>query len=293
MRVILDRSAFHGDRYAVIAESPLRRLVARKRISIIHTPVFLEETISSFGSERSADEWKAHLAFAVEVCNGGIFLTKDEIWRNELVRGQGPTARHLHPGRPNKGYDSLPRFLQTLQRVAESGDLRKEWQDSQAERKDSQEKKSNQRTIFSEIRKTMADALRDGRVTDRPRDYPFSEFRNTEFIRTGKSFMSIVDKHRSESLACQWARNPARFPYYSAFIEGVLYSGYYAAAEHNLPLDRNAQADYEQLAYLIWADLVVSNDDKFFRSAFEALWAPRGKRMLSAESFAALTIALE
>jgi hypothetical protein len=71
-----------------------------------------------------------------------------------------------------------------------------------------------------------------------------------------------------------------------------LYSGYYAAIEHNRPIDRNAQADFEQLAYLIWADIVVSNDEGFYRSAFQTLWAPRGKRMESAQSFAALLQAL-
>ena len=67
-----------------------------------------------------------------------------------------------------------------------------------------------------------------------------------------------------------------------------LYAGYYAAAEHNEPLDRNAQVDYELLAYLTWADLVVSNDEGFFRRAFETMWKPRGKRLESAESFADL-----
>jgi hypothetical protein len=67
---------------------------------------------------------------------------------------------------------------------------------------------------------------------------------------------------------------------------------YYAMIEHNLRLDRNAQADYEQLAYLLWADVVVSDDDRFFRSAFQTLWAPHGKRMESAGSFATLVQAL-
>lgn len=46
-----------------------------------------------------------------------------------------------------------------------------------------------------------------------------------------------------------------------------------------------APADYEQLAHLIWADVVVSDRQAFFRSAFDTLWKPRGKRMESAASF--------
>ena len=100
--------------------------------------------------------------------------------------------------------------------------------------------------------------------------------------------MDLVDPQRAGALADQWAQRPARFPFYSAFVEGLLYQFYHAAAKHNQRIDRNAQADYEQLAYLTWADLVVSDDEGFFREAFEAIWRPLGKRRESSQSFAEL-----
>jgi hypothetical protein len=75
MRVIFDRSAFHGERFAALAESPLRALIARGRMMVIHTPLFLDETLSAYGSTRDgADAWRTHLTFALDICNGGIFL---------------------------------------------------------------------------------------------------------------------------------------------------------------------------------------------------------------------------
>jgi hypothetical protein len=293
VRVIFDRSAFHGDNFAALANSPLRKLAIAKRVMVFHTPVFLDETIMSFGSKNASEEWKAHLAFAVDVCNGGLFLSKMEIWRNELVRGEGPRARHLYPGKPNKNHNSMPRLLARLRRASESGDLEKEWLDSQAERDDAHEKRSNQKELFSGARSAVAEALKSRTVKGRLKDYRFSEFRKEMFIPQGKLLMSLVDDHRHGALAYQWAQSPSRFPYYSAFVEGFVYSEYYAAVEHNLPIDRNAQADFEQLAYLNWADVVVSNDEGFFRAAFEALWKPRGKRMESAQSFAALLAAVD
>jgi hypothetical protein len=62
VRVIFDRSAFHGENFKVIAESPLRELVARGHLSVFHTPIFLDEIIQSYGSKRAAEDWKAHLA---------------------------------------------------------------------------------------------------------------------------------------------------------------------------------------------------------------------------------------
>jgi hypothetical protein len=47
MRVIFDRSAFHGERFVVLRDSPLQGLVNAKRVTVIHTPIFLEETITT------------------------------------------------------------------------------------------------------------------------------------------------------------------------------------------------------------------------------------------------------
>jgi hypothetical protein len=71
-------------------------------------------------------------------------------------------------------------------------------------------------------------------------------------------------------------------------VEGYLYQIYYTMFEHNERLERNWRLDYLLLAYLLWADIVVSDDQRFFRAVFEALWKPRGKRMESAEGFATL-----
>ena len=44
MRVIFDRSAFHGDRFDLLKGSRLSQPVQERKIFIYHTRVFLEET---------------------------------------------------------------------------------------------------------------------------------------------------------------------------------------------------------------------------------------------------------
>ena len=171
MRVIFDRSAFHGANFETLTNSPLLELVASGEVSVFHTPIFLDETIQSYGSKHTSDDWRAHLAFAVEICNGGIFLAKEEIWCNELVLDHGPGAQHLLPTHFSDHYISLPRFLQTMRSAAESGDLAKEWQDSQRERDEMQSKKSNQKVIFRQLRSDIENALRTGRLVGNPREY--------------------------------------------------------------------------------------------------------------------------
>lgn len=289
LKVIFDRSSFHGARFENIEKSPLRDLCRHGRIEVFHTPIFLEETLSTYRGGHKEQEWRKHLQFSLDICNGGIFLDREEIWHNELVAGRGPFARHLLPECPNKNYDSRPMLIERLQQVAASGDLSKEWLESGAMREDTRSKKNNQKTISRVAREEVAGAIRERRVTGSLKNYSFTHFRKSEFVRTGKALMDLVDTRRAAPLADQWAQNPDRFPFYSAFVEGYLYAFYYAAVEHNYKIDRNAQLDYELLAYLTWADLVVSDDHKFFRHAFEAIWEARGKRIETSESFVVLT----
>jgi hypothetical protein len=286
-RVILDRSAFHGERFDLLNASPLRRLTSAGVVEVYLTPVFLNETLTAYGS-RSPVRWQHHLAFALDVCNGGIFLDKNDIWREELVMGRGPFARRLLPERASKRYDSRPELVAVLRAAAETGDLDRLWIDSKIERDESYNKSVNQQEISEGIRKEAKARLGTKPTPTDLAGYPFKKFRRTELIRTGRHLMSVVTPRRPRTLAHQWALAPLRFPYYTAFVDGFLYNGYYAALEQRERIDRNAQADYEQLAYLTWADLVVSNDASFFTHAFDAIWRGRGKRLESAETFVKL-----
>ncbi len=202
--------------------------------------------------------------------------------------GRGPLARRLLPEKPSKRYDSRPRLVARLRAAAETGDLEREWVESQRERDEDYQKSVNQKSISKEIRAEAKARLGAKPTQADLANYPFERFRCTEMVRTGRHLMSLVAPHRPAPLADQWARAPERFAFYTAFVEGFMYNGYHAALEQRENIDRNAQADYEQLAYLQWADLVVSNDTKFYTRAFDTLWKPRGKRLESAESFVAL-----
>ena len=114
----------------------------------------------------------------------------------------------------------------------------------------------------------------------------------TEFLVVGRDLMKLVDQDRRNLLVDLWARNPARYPHYTAFVEGFTYAMFHAAEKHNEKIDRNSQADYEQLALLTKTDAIISNDQAFFRQAFDTIWRPRGKRIFTAEEFAVFTKAI-
>lgn len=141
LRVILDRSAFHEPGYTQLSDSRIKDLCRSGRMSVIHTPTFLSETLTAYGAGESAADWPNHLQFALDICNGGIFLPKEAIWHEELVAGRGPFARHLQPERPNKTYISRPILVSMLQDVARTGDLSREWADTEEIRIENRQKK--------------------------------------------------------------------------------------------------------------------------------------------------------
>lgn len=290
MRIIFDRSSLHGDRFQILVNSPLRRLVKSRQLEVFLTPVLTQETLEQYGSGRAGDEWREHLSFGIEICNG-VFLDKSEIFRNELVCGRGTAARYLFPERQTRRYGkSKAQVLDRLQLVANTcdRDLAQPWKQGKAQRDDLQRKKSAQKAYYNKVRQDISDALRRGYVRSSWQDHL-----NIDFLPAGRHFMKVVDKGRQLELADMWARDPWRYPFYSAFVQGLVYTLYHAAEEHNAKIDRNSQADYEQLAFLTWADAVVSNDAKFFRQAFDALWKPRGKRIFTAQEFAEFATAIQ
>lgn len=285
MRIIFDRSAFHGDCFDDLIASPLGRKVAGNRVTVFHTPIFIDETLSTLGSSRAGDRWRDELKFCADICNGGVFLTKDDIWHNELVCGDGPDARRTFPDRRTRRYErSLEDILETLRTVAATDDLSGPWEAGRLEREKTYRKKDGQHGLFREARTTYSEKLRLGANPWQS----WAEVRRTDLLPTGRSMVKLVSKRHAAKLADIWAQRPDYFPFYTAFIEGMLYSLYYAMTEQNSKLDRNAQADYEQLAYLVWADVIVSNDQSFLTKAFDAIWRPRGKHLYSSQQFTGL-----
>jgi hypothetical protein len=59
------------------------------------------------------------------------------------------------------------------------------------------------------------------------------------------------------------------------------------ARDHQLRVDKNDRPDAEQLAFLVWADTIVSDDTRFMRKAFDLLYANSMKQFLTLDQFLA------
>ena len=93
----------------------------------------------------------------MEICNGGIFLSKGDIWQDELVRDKGSAAQRLFPMVDLTGeMDSQATILAMLLNIANGGDMRELWAASQTEREETHQKKQGQMALFRQARQAGA-----------------------------------------------------------------------------------------------------------------------------------------
>lgn len=77
-----------------------------------------------------------------------------------------------------------------------------------------------------------------------------------------------------------------QYPYFSQFVINNLYMAYHAMTKNNDALDENAQVDLDLMTYLLNADVLVSNETKFLKCAFDDMWKPRRKVLFTSAEFA-------
>jgi len=150
---------------------------------------------------------------------------------------------------------------------------------------DDHRKKRAQRKIAVDVREEVARKMKESGRPGRLKDVRLADVLRRDTAFWGNALMDLVDATRVGPLRALWNQNPARYPFYSSFVEGIAYFGFHAGVLQHEGIDTNAQPDFEQLCYLNWADAFVSNERGFLKRAFTDLWEPRKKRLFTSEEF--------
>ena len=85
MKIIFDRSAFHGEDFDLLKSSRLSELVREREVLVFHTMVLLEETLRMI--EAHEDELKRQWPFLRSICNAG--------WFKPLLLAQPPELKSV------------------------------------------------------------------------------------------------------------------------------------------------------------------------------------------------------
>jgi hypothetical protein len=280
VRVVFDSNIFSLDNFESLETSPLRRLFTTRRVVPVYGHVFIEETLRAYGAAGKRDflvtRW---LPFVVATCDR-ICNDFNGIFHEELVRGRGPHARKLMSRR------DYERFRERLPHIPLDGTWHA-WHASKAERDTEDGKRAAQREISKEIRAEVADWKKAVGYQPNNRGLPdFASYVQREIEHAGREFISALIKARDlGAIANRWVRQKSYYPYFTEFVRDMLYMAFYAMTKSNAPIDLNAQADLNVMAHLIQGDVLVSNEKGFLRTAFDDLWKPRGKVLMTGPAF--------
>ena len=279
LTIIFDRSAFHGPAFDRLAQSPLAQLARAGKLLVHHTPVFLEETLAMYEKERHRVALQRQIEFILGVCNGDWFRPPDEIYRQELLRKRSRRSLLIQTEiradverRVRYGVFSKPVWPQ--------------FEAAQTERNLERTKRVRQREILVEMRGKVVEELAKLPASVAREQTPWQVVRERELNYVGSQIIELRMAFRhSEQIARAWCADKERYPYFTSFAEGFLYIRYCATAKSNMRIDRNAQADIQQLSYLHSADCIVANDTRFMKDAFDTLWKPKGKLFFTTDAF--------
>ena len=281
LRVVFDTNAFSPGNFELLEQGPMRKLCHSGRIVPIYGHVFVEETLRAYGVERKREElvtrWLPFIVDTAErICNDFV-----GIWHEELVQGRGPHTRVLMPRR------DYERFKARLTEIPLDGAWHA-WHTSQSERDIEDRKRAAQREISKSIRNEVADWRKAVRYD--PKKHGISrlnEYFEKEVDSAGREFLPVLVQCKSPSaIAGRWSRSKMQYPYFTTFVINMLYIAHHAMTKNNDAIDLNAQADLDLMTHLLHADVLVSNETGFLRTAFEDLWKPRHKVIFTSQQFA-------
>lgn len=278
MTVIFDRSAFHGDNFSKLVDSTLAELVKRNVIRVHHTQIFLEETLGMFEKEKNRGILKLQTPYIFKICNGKWLQDREKIWDRELVCGSGKNANVWVPAHERTEKEIL--WKKYISNETGFQELLDGFEEKNLQRK----KQAKQFELSSLMRDEISNA------SIKRMHFPPTDFIKREAPKMGfeliRSHEKVTDPH---AIYKKWRMNKKCYPFFTGFVEGFLYSQYYAMVEagngNGKRIDRNAQADIEQLTYLAKADLLVSCDQRFMLDAFKALWETKGKKIMTTDEF--------
>ena len=177
------------------------------------------------------------------------------------------------------------RFIEGLTNIPLDGTWRA-WHVSRPAWAIENQKRTAQRQTSIDIRQEVADWRKEVKYVPQRHGVPnYSHYLSTERDHVGRELIKAqVQCHNILEVACRWSRNKHDFPYFTTFVENMLYIAFYAMTRPRDRIDLNAQADLDLMTHLLHADALVSNEQGFLRKAFDDLWRPRGKVILRRRS---------
>jgi hypothetical protein len=262
-RVILDRSALHGDKFDALVDSPLLSLVRSNVVQVFLTGIFLEETLRllAYDSNRFDKQWQ----FLTAVSGKRWFRLGTEVIHEEFKPDRGG-AYYFHSP------EEIERIVANARSVADDSDRAKIIDEALAIRKAQQERDQGFRATRIELRSD-----KDWKRED------FEEF----FETNAETHLRGAFENNADENLKRWQTDRSQYLFTTSVARALLSVVFLPVIDHNLKVDANDKSDAHQLAYLAFADIFVSDDKWFMKSCFDLIFADTSKRFMTSTEFLA------
>ena len=268
MRVLLDNSILTTENIILLKKSKLLDLSKKHSIKIYGNPILLDEIYNLWSLGRKT-EMKKYLEYILEISNERWFRDTEGMLRLELE---------------NKNLTNKYFFYNNSEKMRIENQIKYLLISEQLTKEDEQEIKRIKDEI--ELRKSnfngCCSLLRNQKKVNL-KQLNFNDFYSQYSDYCGEELLSRqLNISKENSIINNWKKNKNNFPYSDLWVKGIMYIIFYAYVECNKMLDKNANFDINQLIFLKDLDVVVSEEQRFLKSACNALYG-NTKRYFSVE----------
>lgn len=249
-RILVDRSIFHGDKFKQIQASNLLHAVHSGEVQVYYTAVFLEETLRNI--RRDMSMFTQHWKYICDLNHQHWFKNTTEIIKTECAsRASG--AYYL------RTEDDISALLYNVDNLITGHSpltiLEPAVNDTMAE----QQRNITLRRTILKFRSTKKFALNE-----------FDQFIETN---TEAYFQNVLlpAVGVNKNIIRRWKNNQEEFPFTNYFIRCLFSTFFIPISDHQSTVHKNDKSDAVQLAFLLWTDVLVTDDMKFMTKTFEFL----------------------
>ncbi|MBI1804532.1 MAG: hypothetical protein HY033_12480 [Ignavibacteriae bacterium] len=277
-KIIFDRSIFSGDKLDQIQCSELKKQALNGQIRVLFTPRFWEETLQIAIHDRN--ELKRQVEYLLTLEQRDWLRDPEEIHTIELSNHWNEIEYHLLSGK------EIQFRLEGLDHFVHGDFSTTELSAVIAEVEENIQKRRNKRELILKIKQEMISDKTKFTAKLQPskhRDF-FNLYveNNTEWLIE----KGIMPYHsNSKDFLSNWSANEQKCEFTKSWIRSWFAPIFLPQANPQLRIDVNDGTDAEQLAYMIWADAMVSDDTRFMREAFTLLYGRTDKKFLTLEEF--------
>jgi hypothetical protein len=263
-RILFDRSIFHGDKFKQIQQSNLMNIVLSGKMQIYYTAGFIEETLRYIRHDKK--DFSCQWDYLQKLNNQHWFKNIREIIIAECSKNIGANY-YL------RSQEDIQNSLCYIQKLITGqipiSVLEPAFEQTQVSRK-RMEMLREEIKIHRQEKQYSLDGF-DSFVEDNAEIY----CRNTLFPAIG------INSDIIELLKIV----PEEFLFTNYFIRCIFSTYFLPVADHNLRIHTNDKPDAEQLVFLLWTDVLVTDDLQFMTRAFNFLNCDGKKQLWTMDDF--------